>query len=395
MSKASQTASHEASHTASQRPRHLAARLGLLLVLGLASANAPARAQQVDVGVGAPLTGPDAAFGEEIRLGAEQAAADINAEGGILNRRVHLIVADDGSDPKKAETVARRFVESGVKIVIGHVSSAVALPTSATYAGAGLLDLVPAATAPQLTDRGFTTIFRLTARSDAQPDAAVGFLLARHYASIAILHDRTSAGKGFADAVRARLATRGIAESFYGSLPPEPRDLSGVVARVRAAGAQIIVWGGGPGGAALLARQLHDGRPSVPLLGSAALGNEDFPQTAGSAADGTFVVFAPDPKERPDADALLRRWKARGVEPYLFAFNAYAALQLVREAAVRAQSTEPARLAAALRTGVPYETVLGPLAFDDKGDLKTPELSVHVWRRSPTGHPTLVPAPES
>lgn len=379
------------------KPLRLGARLGLLLSLGLACAwaSVSARAQQVEIGVGAPLTGPDAAFGEEIRLGAEQAAADINAEGGILNRRIRLVVADDGSDAKKAETVAKRFADAGVKIVIGHVSSAVALPTSATYAAAGMLDLVPAATAPQLTERGFTTVFRLTARSDAQPAAAVRFLLARHYASVAILHDRTSAGKSFADAVRAQLAARGITESFYGSLPPEPRDLSGLVARVRGAGAQIVVWGGGPGGAALLARQLHDAKPPVPLLGSATLANQDFPQAGGPASDGTFVVFAPDPKERPDAAALLRRWKQSGIEPYLFAFNAYAALQLVREAAVRAQSTDPARLATALHAGVPYETVLGPLAFDNKGDLKTPELSVHVWRRSPTGRPTLVPAPES
>lgn len=372
-----------------------------MLRLGLACALAatPIRAQQVqaqpvDIGVGVPLTGPDAAFGEEIRLGAEQAAADINADGGILNHRIRLVVADDGSDPKKADAVARRFVETGVKIVLGHVSSAVALPTSATYAAASVLDIVPAATAPQLTERGFPTIFRLATRSDAQPAAAVRFLLARHYASIAILHDRTSAGKAFADAVRAQLAARGITETFYGSLPSEPRDVSAPLARIRAAGAQIIVWGGGPGGAALVARQLHDTTPRLPLLGGGSLANEDFVQAAGTGTDGNFAVFAPDPKERPEADALLRRFRARGTEPYLFTFNAYAALQLVRAAATQAQSTDPARLAAALHTGTTYDTVLGPLSFDNKGDLKTEALSVHVWRRSPTGRPVLVPASE-
>ena len=76
------------------------------------------------IGVGGPLTGPNAAFGAQLQKGAEQAAADINAAGGINGEQIKIVLGDDVSDPKQGVSVANKFVADGVKFVIGHFNSA-------------------------------------------------------------------------------------------------------------------------------------------------------------------------------------------------------------------------------------------------------------------------------
>ncbi|WP_204298395.1 ABC transporter substrate-binding protein, partial [Stenotrophomonas maltophilia] len=79
----------------------------------------PAQAQ-IRLGVAGPITGPNAAFGAQLRNGVEQAVEDINAAGGILGQRITLSVGDDVSDPRQGVNVANKFAGDGVKFVIGH-----------------------------------------------------------------------------------------------------------------------------------------------------------------------------------------------------------------------------------------------------------------------------------
>nr|MDQ2704436.1 ABC transporter substrate-binding protein [Pseudomonadota bacterium] len=67
------------------------------------------------VGVGGPVTGPNAAFGAQLQKGAEQAVADINAAGGVNGEQISLSIGDDVSDPKQGISVANKFVADGVK----------------------------------------------------------------------------------------------------------------------------------------------------------------------------------------------------------------------------------------------------------------------------------------
>ena len=82
-----------------------------------------------------PITGPNAAFGAQLKNGAEQAVADINAAGGILGQKITARVGDDVSDPKQGVSVANKFVGDGVKFVVGHFNSGVTIPASEVYPG--------------------------------------------------------------------------------------------------------------------------------------------------------------------------------------------------------------------------------------------------------------------
>jgi branched-chain amino acid transport system substrate-binding protein len=100
------------------------------LALGFAFAFAGASQAQVKFGMGGPITGPSAATGAQMKNGVDQAAADINAAGGILGKKIVLSYGDDVSDPKQGVSVANNFSGGGVKFVIGHYNSGVTMPAS-------------------------------------------------------------------------------------------------------------------------------------------------------------------------------------------------------------------------------------------------------------------------
>ena len=113
-----------------------------------------------------------------MKNGVEQAAADINAAGGILGQKIAIEFGDDVSDPKQGVSVANKFAGDGVKFVIGHYNSGVTIPASEVYQENGILEITPASTNPTVTERGMWNIFRTCGRDDQQGKVAGGYILA-------------------------------------------------------------------------------------------------------------------------------------------------------------------------------------------------------------------------
>ncbi len=88
----------------------------------------------VILGIGAPLTGPNAVYGAQIQKGAEAAIKEVNDAGGINGEKITISLGDDVSDPKQGISVANKFAADGVKYVIGHFNSGVSIPASEVYA---------------------------------------------------------------------------------------------------------------------------------------------------------------------------------------------------------------------------------------------------------------------
>src|ERR1700710_3154062 len=100
------------------------------LALGLAIAVTGTASAQIKMGVAGPITGPNAAFGAQLKNGAEQAVADINAAGGVMGQKLVLQSGDDASDPKQGVSLANKMAADGVKWVVGHFNSGVSIPAS-------------------------------------------------------------------------------------------------------------------------------------------------------------------------------------------------------------------------------------------------------------------------
>src|SRR5262245_45469117 len=204
------------------------------LALGLTLAFAGTAAAQIKIGVGGPMTGGAAAFGAQLRQGVEQAVADMNAQGGILGQKIELSIGDDGGNPREGVSVANKFVADGVKFVIGHFNSGVTIPASNVYQENGILMITPAATNPQVTERGLWNTFRVCGRDDQQGALAAAIILKRFAGKrIAFVHDKTTYGQGLADETRRALEKGGLKGVLYEGVSKDDRDFTAVISKIR------------------------------------------------------------------------------------------------------------------------------------------------------------------
>jgi branched-chain amino acid transport system substrate-binding protein len=340
----------------------------------------------VIVGIGAPLTGPNAAFGAQLQKGAEQAAADINAAGGINGEKIKIELGDDVSDAKQGVSVANKFVADGVKFVVGHFNSGVSIPASEVYAENGILEVTPASTNPQYTERGLWNTFRTCGRDDQQGIVA-GKYIADNFknAKVAIVHDKTPYGKGLADETKKNMNAAGVTEAIYEGITPGDKDFSALIAKMKEAGVSLVYYGGLQTEAGLIMRQMADqGLKSGFMSGDGIVSNE-LASIAGDAVDGTLMTFAPDPRKNPAAKELVEKFRAAGFEPEAYTLYAYAALQVIADAAKAAGSADPMAVGEALKAKGPFKTAIGELGFDQKGDITRPDYVMYKWGKGSDG----------
>lgn len=336
--------------------------------------------QDIVIAVAGPMTGQYAVFGEQMQKGAERAVADINAKGGIDGRKIRLEVGDDSCDPKQAVSVANQLASRGVVFVAGHYCSSTSIPASDVYQQEGMVEISPASTNPALTERGLSNIFRLCGRDDQQGPAAAEFI-AKHFAGkrLAIVHDNQAYSKGLADATKARLNELGIQEVLYDTVTPGERDYSAIVTKLKAAQIDILYYGGYHSEAGLIVRQMREQGMDTRLIAGDALVTQEFWSITGPAGNGTMMSFSPDPRKNPKAADVVKSFRDAGYEPEGYTLYTYATIQVFAQAVAGMNPITAAALVPALRSGS-FDTVLGPISFDAKGDVKAPGYVFYEWR---------------
>jgi branched-chain amino acid transport system substrate-binding protein len=360
---------------------------GFVLAAGLAWTGA-AQAEIV-IGVAGPLTGPNAAFGAQLQRGAEQAAADINAAGGVNGEEIRIVLGDDVSDPRQGVSVANNFVGEGVQFVVGHFNSGVSIPASDVYAENGILQITPASTNPEFTERGLWNVFRTCGRDDQQ-GAVAGAYLAENFADtpIAIIHDKTPYGQGLADETRATLNAAGVTEALYEGINVGDQDFSALISSMKAAGVGVIYYGGLHTEAGLIVRQAAEQGLEAVLMSGDGITSDEFVAIAGPASEGTLMTFGPDPRVNPSASAAVEEFRAAGFEPEAYTLYSYASVQIIVAGILAAGSTDTEAVAETIRGGDAIPTVLGDLSFDDKGDRTDADYTMYVWEPNAEGNIT-------
>jgi branched-chain amino acid transport system substrate-binding protein len=353
----------------------------LLLGIALAAAAPPDAAADIPIGFANPLTGPLSLSGERNRVAVEMAVQDLNARGGVLGEPVKLIAIDDGCGLQKSVEAARELVRAGVRLVVGHGCSHSSLLAAGIYETADVLMMTADSTHPRLTEEGRQNVFRLIGRDDRQGELA-GDFLAEHWQGdqIAILHDGSTYGEGLAIEARKQLRARGGIEAIYGFYRPDAHDYSDVLARLQQAGIDVLYIGGYGPDAGRILRTARERGVDLQLVGGDGLGMDEFWAVAGDLGEGTIFSGWRMVRERPEATELLARFRDRGLGTRTFGLGAYAAVQVWAQAVERAGSLELAAVAEALRRGR-FDTVLGRVGFDHKGDLEEAAWQWKVWTR--------------
>lgn len=364
------------------KPRMTMPRLPIAsLAAALVALAMPAAAlADIRIAVIAPLSGPYQPLGQEIKAGAAKAVEDINAAGGIGGEKLRLDTTDDGCRPDNAAGDATKAAARGTVFVVGHVCAAAAEAAADVYAEKGILAITPAVTDDGFTDhRPGPAILRLAARDDAQ-GAAAGAFLARTYGKqrIAILSDGSPYGRALAESVQAGLNAAGVKEARFDSFAPGAKDYGGLVDVMIDDGIGVLFVAGYDADAALIATALKARKARIVLMGGDALGSSEFAVAAGDAATGTLFTGFTDWRAAPAAAKVAASLSAVGTEPRNFVLPSYAAVQLFAAARAATSSDKGGDLAGWLGSHS-VDTVIGPVAFDAKGDAKLPGFTVYRW----------------
>ena len=354
-------------------------RLTFAVLAAFVALASPAHAE-ILVGVAGPMSGPNAALGEQLKRGVERAIDDINATGGLRGERLAMRVADDGCEPRKAVDVATEFVAAGVKFVAGHYCSGSSIPASKVYEAAGIVQISPASTNPKFTDEGGWNVLRICPRDDAQGTAAGG-LIGRRFAGkkVAILSDQSPAATAIAAKAREALAAAAITPVADETYKPGAKAYPELVQRLGDAAADVVYFAGTYVEGGIIIRGLRELGSTAQFITADGLVTDDFWNIAREAGEGTLMTFMFDPQKFQTATPVLQRFRDDDYNPEGHTLYAYAAVQAWVQAAEATGGSDSRRIAEWLKAGNTVRTVTGDIAFDARGDLKSPRFSWFRW----------------
>lgn len=350
-----------------------------LFAATLAMAAPATAAADITIGVVGPMTGQYAAIGEQFRRGAEMAVAEINRRGGVLGQKLVLEIGDDVCDPKQAVSVANQMGNKKAVFVAGHYCSGSSIPASDVYAEFGMIQISPGSTNPRLTERGLKNVFRVCGRDDQQGKVAAAHIAEAFKGQrIAIVHDKTAYGKGLADETRAALAALGVRDALYEAITAGERDYTALVSRLKSERIDVVYFGGYHTEAGLITRQMRQAGVAAQMISGDAMVTQEYWAITGDAGEGALMTFSPDPRLIPESQPVVERFRKDGFEPEGYTIYTYVAVEVFAQAAALAGTVEPDAVARALRS-TSFQTAMGPLGFDAKGDVKGKSYIVYRW----------------
>ncbi len=345
---------------------------------------------EIRIGLAGPFTGPNAAIGAQIKGAVQTAVDEMNKRGGVLGQQLSLTFGDDVSEPRQAVSVANLFVADGVNWVIGHYNSGASIPASEVYAESQIIQITPASTSDQFTDRSINRpellVFRTCGRDDQQGVVAGEYIVGNYRGKrIAILHDKTTYGRGLAESTQKEMHSRGVFEVMFEGITAGEKDYSALISKLKSKNVDLIFFGGLHTEAALIIRQMHELGLRAAFMGGDGLLSNEFSAIAGPAAESTLMTFNIDPRTRPDGKQVAERLRARGIETEAYTLNSYASLEVLAQAAEGAKSIDGKKMAQFLRSGAPIHTAIGQLSYDQKGDLRQSQYVVYQWKKNTEG----------
>jgi len=336
---------------------------------------------QVPLGLSVPLTGNAAAFGKPAAKAVEVAVRELNAAGGLMGIPVKLVVGDDRCDAGMAASVAKQHVEQDkISFVIGPTCPAVAVDAAPIYAQAGVVQFVPTVTMVGLTRRYPDSMFRMVA-TDQQEAQALAAYLAREQKGkkLAVVHGDFFYRRAIAHMVELALSAEQKASARFEPLPDVSGAYDRLADKLQRDPADIIYLALDAEQVVELVGKLRQRGVKSLLIGGQHLLSQSFWRTSRVTAEGIHVIAPIESLDNSELRRAIDVLKRTDVVPDIVTLSHFAAVQTWAEAVRRAGGGDPKKVIAALRSGE-FETAVGPVAFDQRGDRRDIRYSVLRWK---------------
>jgi len=355
----------------------IASLVALALVLPMASIADAQSKGTIKIATQSPLSGGQAALGEGIKLGAQLAIEKFKGPLEKAGFKVELVPFDDQAKPDVGVANAKNVIsDKDIMVVIGHLNSGVAIPSSEVYREANLAMISPANTNPTITDRGYPNIFRVCGRDDVQgvvgSEFAAGTLKAK---SVYIIHDKTTYGQGVAEFFKADVEKKGMKVLGYEGTE-EKSNFDPIITPMKAKNPDLVYFGGIYEQAGPFFKQAREKGVKAKFMGPDGMDSSDLTKIAGKTVVGmNYTSVAGPVSVYPKAKQFAEEYKKKfGKNPEPFAAQAYDSTAIAIKAleAVTKGGKAPTRdaVTAAIRD-VRYSGITGSVEFNANGDPKT------------------------
>ncbi|MBI1383388.1 MAG: ABC transporter substrate-binding protein [Rhizobiales bacterium] len=349
----------------------LASALAAMMLAG------PAKAEDtIKIGVTQPLTGAFAASGNYVADGARLAAEEINANGGVLGKKIELIIEDNKSNPTEAVATAEKLIVSnGVQVMMGAWSSTLTLAVMPKLMEYQIPMLVETSSSGKITTSGNPYIFRISPTSEMEAQAFTPLVASLGIKKAAFLSTNNDFGLGAADKFAAMLQSQGVEVVTRETMDPKATEFSAQLGTIKASGADTVFVTTAVEQITLILRQAKDLQLTARIITTGGSNSPDqLIAQAGAAAEGShhlvfFTPWFPDAVANPDvAKTFVARWNAKGhkIGGLTEGFRGWDGIHTIVAAISAAGKVEAEAIRAAL-WGVTVKGINGNIAFIKQG----------------------------
>jgi branched-chain amino acid transport system substrate-binding protein len=329
------------------------------------------------VGLEAPLSGEQAVLGQGMLKGAELAAAQLNAENGILGRRVEIVAINDAADPATGVKAAKAAIADGLDGIVGPYNSGVGIETLPLYIKAGLLPIRLTSDA-STNGLGFTLQPMTYQIAPVASQALTDWLDAK---TVAIAYDPTqNYTVSVSKALKGSLEAAGVTVTAYEQVQPGKKSYTDVVEKLAAAKPDVIYAAVYFPEGGLIAKEMHEGRVESQCIADYGSYDTGFVETAGvAAARACPVVGVPAPQDFAGAAAEVGQYEDEfGEEPGTWSPYTYDSLNFLAEGVEQAGGTASAKLNRALDEVQGWKGWTGSVTIDPGNGNRQPATVVIV-----------------
>jgi branched-chain amino acid transport system substrate-binding protein len=337
---------------------------------------------EILIGEFGSLTGETATFGISTKNGIEMAVDEVNAEGGLLGRKVRVIVEDDQSKPEEAQTVVTKLISRDKVIaILGEVASSRSLAAAPVAQQNGIPMISPSSTNPEVTRKG-DYIFRVCFIDPFQ-----GFVMAKFATgtlklkNFAVLRDiKNDYSVGLANVFIENVKKMGGSIVEDASYSEGDKDFNAQLTRIKSKNPQAIFIPGYYSDVGLIARQAREQGIDVPLLGGDGWDSPKLIAIGGKSMDNTYFSnhYSPDDPS-PAIQKLVTEYKARYNEaPDALAGLGYDSAKVLFDAIRRANSTDPKKIRDALAETKDFPGVTGNITIDKDRNAVKPAVVMQI-----------------
>lgn len=319
----------------------------------------------ITLGMLAPFSGSESAFGNYMKNGAQLAVNEINDAGGINGRKLSLEVQDDACDATTAVAAANKLVTDGIAASVGGYCSGATLPTLPIFNEAKIPMVIPAANSNDLVKQNLPGVFLINGTGTQQAAAAVKYSQKAGIKTVAAINDTTAYSKDLADSFVAQAKEAGLTISFEASVNPGENDYSAVATQLANAKPDLVYWTGYYQEGGLIVRQSTDaGFAGTFLVGDGSV-DAKFAEIAGKGYTAHVLgTFTQTPDMLKGADQWIADYKKlAGAAPGPYSTQSYDAVKVVAEAMKTAKTTDFDGVVKALEGLKDFKTLGGPLTF--------------------------------